>query len=226
MPPALSEPPVYAPPQGQPALQGNPIRSTPWGEGLASGPEWPSDPAQAPRGLLPWDLPTCPLGALEGWGLEGDPLNSSVLLSGPPCSVRGHTGEGAQLDVSAASVYPSEQSPWQEQGCVSRTHVGHYAWGHGWHREVAPEALLPRGQLPLGCCRPHLDLINCGSTGVRQGSACVDGGLGSRPDRSAHGLPWQQKDRGGMCPGCRPPTRSGSSDLGWEASIRQPCMYK
>ena len=82
---------------------------------------------------------------------------------------------------------------------MSRAHVGHYAWGHGWHRAVAPEALLPQGQLP--CCQAHLDLINCRSTGVQQGGACVGGGLGSGPDRSSHGLPWQQEGLGGTCPG-------------------------
>lgn len=174
--------------------------------------------------------PPTPSGGSGRVGAGGGPLKLQRPLLGVCMLSEGLHREGAQLG-------PPQIPPLNGvHGCVSRVHIGCYAWGRGWCRAVVPEALLPRGHLPLGCCQPQpgpdelwvdwgpAGQCLCGRrAGVQQGSAYVDRGLGSVPDWSSHGLPWRRENCGGTWAGCRPgQTCSGSSDSGWDVSIRQP----
>lgn len=95
--------------------------------------------------------------------------------------------------------------------------------------------LASSGSPLLGCASFNLGLMNCGLTGVQQGSACgrragvqqgsayVDRGLGSVPGLGAPQVAMADRklwrDMGRMQAG---QTCSGSSDSGWDVSIRQP----
>lgn len=146
-PPAWSEPPAYAPPQGWLALQGNPVRSTPAGErAWRPGPEWPSTQPGSP-GPSSLGPPPTPSGGSGRVGAGGGPLNSSVLFSGSACSARGCTGASP---AGAASDSPLNGVQWLRtvQGSHRVLRMGTWLVQGGGPRGLASSGSPAPGLLP------------------------------------------------------------------------------
>lgn len=104
-------------------------------------------------------------------GAGGGPLKLQRPLLGVCMLSEGLHREGAQLGLPQIPPLNGVH------GCVSRVHIGCYAWAGAGRWSQRPCFLGVTCSWAVAS--PNLDLMNCGLTGVQQGSACVDGGPGS-----------------------------------------------